>query len=93
MLGDTREDNGEPSLRIDVVELGGDDEGLTGGSALPAAIRAGEHPALSAQGDVAQGAFGGVVGEAYAAIIHEARECLPALQHKALCVGGLQHWS
>ena len=38
MIGDASEDIGEPSLRIDIVELGGLDQGVDDGGALTAAI-------------------------------------------------------
>ncbi len=41
MLGDAGEGVGEPSLRIDVVHLGGDDQAVHDGGALAAAIGAG----------------------------------------------------
>ena len=43
-LGDPAEHVGEPSLRIDVVELGGADEGVHRRRAHAAAVRAGEQP-------------------------------------------------
>src|SRR5258706_166414 len=60
MLGDASEDVGEPGLRVDVVHLGRDDEGVHGGGALTAAIGAGEHPRLPAESDAAKAALGGV---------------------------------
>jgi len=42
MAGDTREDVGEPRLRIDAVDLGGDDEAAHGRGALAAAVGAAE---------------------------------------------------
>ncbi len=35
MIGDPREDVGEPGLRIDVVHFGGDDQAIHGGGARP----------------------------------------------------------
>ena len=52
-----------------------------GGGALAAAIGAGEEPCLSAEGDAAQRAFGGVVGQADPAVVEEAGEGGPALEH------------
>ena len=51
------------------------------GGPLAAAIGAGEEPGLAAEGDAAQGALGGVVGEADAAVVEEAGEAVPALEH------------
>ena len=42
---------GQPGLRVDVVHLGGDDEGIHQGGALAAAGRTGEEPRLAAKGD------------------------------------------
>lgn len=81
MIGDAGEDIGEPGLRIDIVELGGLDEGVDDGGALAAAIGAAEQPCLAAKRDAAQRALGSVVGEADAAIIEEAGERVPALEH------------
>ena len=50
-LGDAGENVGEPSLRIDVVELGGDDEGIHRRGAHAAAVGAAEQPRPSSQGD------------------------------------------
>jgi hypothetical protein len=41
----------KPSLRIDVVHLGGDDEAVHGGSTIAAAIGSAEQPPFSAQSD------------------------------------------
>ena len=43
-LRDPAEDIGEPGLRIDVVELGGADEGVHRRGPHAAAVRAGEQP-------------------------------------------------
>ena len=43
-LGDAGKHIGEPSLRVDVVELGGGDEGVHRRGALAAAVGAGEQP-------------------------------------------------
>ena len=42
VIGDVAQHVGEPSLRIDVVHLGGDDEAVHERRPLAAAIRAGE---------------------------------------------------
>ena len=67
-----------PGLRIDVVELGGLDQRVHHGGALAAAIGAGEQPRLAAERDAAQRALGGVVGQADAAVVEEAREGCPS---------------
>ena len=51
MLGDAGEDVGEPGLRVDVVHLGRDEQAVHGGSALAAAIGAGEEPRLAPKGN------------------------------------------
>ena len=43
-LGDAGKHIGEPSLRVDVVELGGGDEGVHRRGALAAAVGAAEQP-------------------------------------------------
>jgi hypothetical protein len=48
---------------------------------LSTAIRSGEEPVLSSEGDAAEDAFGGVVGEADPAVVEEAAEGRPALEH------------
>ena len=42
LVGDTLEDVGEPSLRVEIVELGGADQRVHGRSPSAAAIRAAE---------------------------------------------------
>src|SRR5690606_13045427 len=51
-----------------------------GCGAAPAFVRAGEGPVVAPDGNAAQGAFGGVVREAEAAIVEKAGERVPALQ-------------
>jgi hypothetical protein len=41
VLGDAGEDIGQPSLRIDIVHFGRDNDAIHGGGALSAAIRRG----------------------------------------------------
>src|SRR6202022_324474 len=48
---------GQPGLRIDIVHLGGDDQAVHRGGALPAAIGTGEQPRLSCQAACAQRSF------------------------------------
>ena len=62
MSGDASEDIGQPSLRINTVHLGGDDQAVHGGGASPAAIRPAEEPGFSSKSDAPQTSFGGVVG-------------------------------
>ncbi len=80
-IGDPGEDVGEPRLGIDVVHLGGDDQAVHEGGSLAATVRTGEQPRLSAKGNTAQGALGGIVAEAKPAIVEEAGEAGPPLEH------------
>ena len=79
--GDAVEDVGEPGLRIDIVELGGADEGVHRRRPHAAAVGAGEQPRLPAQSDTAQCPFGSVVRKADAAVVEEAGEEVPAPEH------------
>ena len=49
MLGDARQNVGEPSLRIDVVHFGGDDQAVHDGGTIAATIGAAEQPRLATQ--------------------------------------------
>jgi hypothetical protein len=49
MIGDAAEHIGEPSLRIDVVQLGGLDQRVHRGSPFPSPIGAGETRAARGQ--------------------------------------------
>ena len=77
---DAGEDIGEPGARIDVVELRGLDQRVDGGGTLGAGVGAREGPVVPADGDAAKRPFGGVVREAEAAVVEEAREGRPALE-------------
>src|ERR1041384_13239 len=57
--------------------------------ALAAAIGAGEQPRLAADSYSAQCPLGGIVGQADAAVVQEAGEGRPALQHVVDCLGDL----
>ena len=67
-------------LRIDVVQLAGHRERVDRGGALGAAVRSGEGPVRPSDGDAAQGALGGVVRHADAAILEEAGQRAPSLE-------------
>ena len=43
-VGDPSQDIGQPGLRIDIVQLGGDDQAVHQGRPVAAAIGAGEQP-------------------------------------------------
>lgn len=81
MGGDAGEDIGQPSLRIDAVHLGCDDQAVHGSGALSAAIRPAKQPRLSAQGDSPQPSLGGIVGQAYAPILKEQSEARPPFEN------------
>ncbi len=81
MFGDTGEDVSQPGLWIDVVQLGRDDEAVEDAGALAAAVGAGKQPGLSAESQTAQGALGGIGGEADPGIVEEAGKDVPTLQH------------
>lgn len=51
VIGDAGEDIGEPSLGIDVIHLGGDDETIDERGALATAIGAGEQPCPAPEGN------------------------------------------
>jgi hypothetical protein len=74
------EDVGEPCERVDVVELGGLDQGIDGGGAMAAFVRASEGPVASASGHGPHGPLGGVVADAGTAILEEASESVPAVK-------------
>src|SRR5664280_587200 len=81
MLGDASQNVGEPCLGIDVVHLGGDDQAIHDRGSLATAIRAAEQPRLPTQSDSAHAALGSIIGKADSAIVEEAREHGPALEH------------
>ena len=60
-LGDAGEDISEPSLRVDIVELGGDDEGAHRRGAHAPAVGAAEQPRPSSQSNPAERSFRGIV--------------------------------
>src|SRR5665213_2610592 len=80
MIVDTRQHVGEPGLWIDIVEFGGGDEGVDGGSAPSALIGTGEGPVSSSDGDGSQFALGGIVRHAKPSVIEEAGKCIPAAE-------------
>ncbi len=81
MLADFAEDVGEPGWRIDVVQLGCDDQTVDVGCTLATTVGTGKQPRLAAQGDSSERPLGRVVGEANPPVLEEAGERPPALQH------------
>lgn len=75
------QDFGEPGFRVDVVESCRGDEGKHDGGAIGAALGAGESPVAPSQSNAAQRSFGCVVAEADPAVVDEAGEVGPALEH------------
>lgn len=78
MIGDAGQDVGEVGFGIVAVEPGGLGDGVEGGGAAAAVVGAGEEPVFSAQGERADGSFGGIVGHLEAAVGGEAAERRPA---------------
>ena len=87
MTGDASQHIGEPCLRIDVIEAGGLDQGVEDGSKLTATIGSAKQPGLSAERHAAQNAFGGIVRQAYPAVVEEAGEAIPTPLPAALFTG------
>ena len=77
----------ERVARIDPVQLGGADQGIHEGRALPAALGTGEEPGFSAKGDTAQRSFRRVVGEANPAIVKEPGEAGPVFGREQIVDG------
>jgi hypothetical protein len=67
-------------LGIDVVELGGLDQGVDGCGAAAAGVGSGEGPVVAADSNAAQRPLGGVVGHAQAAVVEEADQRLPGVE-------------
>ena len=74
------QDIGEPSLWIDVVELGGGDERVEGSCPPAAFVGAGKGPVAAPDRDGTQLTLSGVVGHAQAAVVEEAGQRSPALE-------------
>jgi hypothetical protein len=81
MIGDPAEHVGEPSLRVDVGELGRGNQGVYPRGVLAAAVGAGEQSSATPQRNTAQRAFGSVVAEADVAIVEKAGKGRPTGQH------------
>jgi hypothetical protein len=64
VIGHARQYVGEPGTRIDLVQLGGDEQGRNRRGSLAAAVRAREQPSLPAEGYATQRSLCGVVGQA-----------------------------
>jgi hypothetical protein len=80
MIREANQHVGKPSLRIDVVELGGGDEGVDRSGTPAAFIGASEGLVSPSYGGGAQFAFGGIVRHAQAPVVEESGECIPAAE-------------
>ena len=80
MILQAGEDVGEPGQWIDVVELGGLDQGIDCSGPPATIVGSGEGPVATSDGDAAKGALCSVVAEAQAAIVEEAAKSLPAVE-------------
>jgi hypothetical protein len=89
VIGEAAQHVFEPRLRVDVVELGGGDERVDRGCTLTSAVGTREQPIAPSEGDAAQCSFGGVVRQANPAVVEEADEGGPALQHVLHRLGDL----
>ena len=76
---------GQPSLRVDPVELCRGDQRRHGCSPRRPTVGAGEQPCSSSKGKASERTFGGVVGQADPPIIEEGSKTRPTLEH---VVGG-----
>jgi hypothetical protein len=83
MIGDAREDIGEPSLRVDVVEPGGLDRRVDEGGTLPAVVGAAEQPCLAAKRNASKGdcqefrVWAGIMGKKESHYVPTKRTCDP----------------
>ena len=89
VIGDTGEDIGEPSLRVDVVHFCGDDKAVHFRRPLSAAVGTCEQPRFSAQGNSAQRALRGVIGQTDPAIVEEPGEGCPTVEHVVHGLAGI----
>jgi hypothetical protein len=71
MSCDTREDVGEPGLRINAIHLGCNDQTIHGSGALPTTVGSTEQPGFTPQCDAPKTALGCIVGEADASVCQE----------------------
>ena len=72
---------------LDVVELGGGDEGADGCPTVGAAVGSGEQMVFAAERDGANGTFDGIGIKFDASIIEEAAKSVPAGQCITDCIG------
>jgi len=89
MISGPAEEIGQPSARIDVIEPGGDNQRIQRSGPLDVPVTAGEQLRAATQGDAAQGALHGIVGQAGPPVNQEPAENSPSLRHVVHCLGGL----
>lgn len=89
MISGLGEEIGQPSSRIDVIEPGRDDQRIQRSGPLDAPVTADEQPRAATQGDAAQGALHGIVGQVGPPVSQEPAENSPSLQHLVHCLGDL----
>ena len=81
MVTDSAEHIGEPSFGIDVVKLSRGDQSIHGCCPLATTVRAAEGPVFSSDGNAAQRALRGIIGQADFAIGQEADKGGPTVEH------------
>jgi hypothetical protein len=64
-------------MRVDVIELCRDDEGVHERGPVAATLGAGEEPRLPPERDATQSSFGRIVAEADASVTEEGGEAVP----------------
>lgn len=80
VVRDAGEGVGEPSLRIDGVQLGGLDQGVGDGGGAAARLRVDEEVIVPPEGDGAHAAFGGVVVQLKNAVVEVGTQAFHAGQ-------------
>ena len=89
MIVDAGQHVGEPGVGIDAVELGGLKQGVHERRPARRPFGTGEEPSFPAEGNPAECSFRRVVGQADAAVVEEASEGQPALEHIVDGLGGI----
>ena len=83
VIGDLGEDVLEIDLGIEAVELGRAEQGVDGGGAFTACVRATKEKILPSKRDDAQRTFGGVVVDLESAVVGIARQGAPSRERIA----------
>src|SRR6201996_6491516 len=87
MIREVGQHVGKPSLRVDVIELGGGDEAVDGSRAPAAIVGPSEGPIFSTHGDRPQLTLGSIVRHAKPSVVEEAAKCIPAAEAVIDCFG------